>query len=187
MKILPIFLSALCAVVVTASPAFAADEKAKPEPAALVESNTLVGLIPDVKEGWKGGPITKEERQVMGVDVSRAQQTFEKIINESEAVVTIAINDFARGRAKLDSMLAEWKEETDPENYVPSRDGTRQRLATVSGFPVYEEIDPKQQYQEFNVIVADRFLVVVQASNAKPEDAIAWLKAVDFKKLAGLK
>jgi hypothetical protein len=187
MNSLPHFLRALCAIVIVASPVLAADEKAKDEGAALVDSNKLVGILPDVREGWISQEIKKSEQQIMGVQVSRADQSFKKTVNESDAVVTVAINDMARGKAKLDAMLAQWKEDTDPEDYVPSKDGTRQRLATVSGFPVYEELDPRQQYQEFNVIVADRFLVVLQAWDTRPEDAVAWLKAIDFKKLAGLK
>jgi hypothetical protein len=187
MKILPNILRTLCACAVVISPVFAADEKPKDEAVATVAGKSLIAFLPETREGWKNEAPTSEEREISGVKATCVKGAYIKPGENFDSKVSIAIADMVRGKEKLAAMLAQWKEDTDPETYVPSRDGSTEQLATASGFPAYVETSPKQAYQEFNVIVADRFLVTMQAFETRPEDAVAWLKAVNLKKLAELK
>jgi hypothetical protein len=187
MKRIQHLFHALGFALVISSPVVAAEQAAKENAPALVDSKKIMTFLPDAPGGWRSDTIQTGEGVMMDVKVNRARVTYHKTANNSEASVAIMINDMVRGRQQLDALLSRWKDDTDPETYVPSRDGSRERLATISGYPVYEELDPRQNYHEFNVIVENRFLVVVQGYDALPEDVVALLKAINFKKLAELK
>ena len=90
------------------------------------------------------------------------------------------IFDYALQRDTLGGMISGW-------NFSNESTEGWQKAVKVDGFPAFETWEEEGKKFETFVAVASRFWVHVQVTGESADDARRWVKAVDYKRLEGMK
>lgn len=142
-----------------------------------VDFRELKELLPGRLAGMRRvGDPTGERTSVFGIKVSEASADYEGRRNAS---MSVKITDLGSvkgiGRiAKLGWAMADFERETDT-GY--------ERTFTYKGFKGHEEYDREQERGQIELIVADRFVVEIDADNIKDDTLMDALKDLDIDQL----
>jgi hypothetical protein len=144
-----------------------------------VDFRRLKDLLPEELAGLRRTTHTGERSGAMGMTVSQAEADYE---GDDGASVDVKILDLAGvptfGMLGYAWMMAEVDRETET-GY--------ERTITHRGHRGYEEYDSAGRSGQFQLVVADRFMVEVRGSNVDMDRMKAAVDGLDLDALAGMR
>ena len=142
----------------------------------VVDSNVLLGYLPQALAGWTAEKPSGNTSQVGSFEVTTVADRYSK----GESCTNIEIVDYSLQREMMKSMTMGWHFSNE------NADGY-QKSVTVEGLPGYETFTAADKTTELFLVVGDRFWLHVEVRGEKPEVARAWLDRMDLKSLAAAK
>ena len=144
-----------------------------------VDFKRLLPLLPAAPAGWAlEGKPRGNTLQLGAYGMANVEAEFKKDGGAAEAKVEIF--DYALQREALGGMMSGW-------NFSNESTEGWQKSVKVDGFPGFETWEDEGKKFETFVAVAGRFWVHVQVTGEAADDARRWVKAVDLKRLDGMK
>ncbi len=178
-RCLPLLALAIAGLALPAAPARAQDPTPAESRPPAVDFKRLIPLLPTAPSGWAiVGKPRGNTLQLGAYGMANVEAEFKKDAGGIEAKVEIF--DYALQKDTLNSMISGW-------NFSNESTEGWQKSMKVDGFPGFETWEEEGKKFETFVAVAGRFWVHVQVTGEPVEDARRWVRAVDFKRLEGLK
>lgn len=143
-----------------------------------VSGDTLKALLPETLAGMKGTGASSEKNQMMGLDMSKAENNYE---GQDGASINLTITDVGNMSGTMKMGMTGWT----LAQYSRETDTGYEKTATYSGFKGMEEYNKEDKNGTIRVFVADRFIVELDGYNVTMDTLKQALNQVDLKKVAG--
>ena len=153
-------------------------ESAERAPAEPVNFRTLRELLPQEAVGLAQTNVEGSTDGAMGFSISQVEATY----GEGDAEIDLSILDYGAIPSMAMMGLGWTMADIDRES-----GSTYERTVTFGGERGYRTYDSERRSGEFNLLVADRFVVQVEGSGVDDDDLEAALRAVDLSGLADLR
>lgn len=152
------------------------DGKEKVDP---VDFRELKALLPEKAASLPRTEATGEKSGAMGFTVSTAKGKY----NEGESTVDIEIIDTGGIAGVATMAMAAWTmADIDKETTTGYEKTTK-----IDGYKAFEKYDNQSKHGEVNLLVGDRYIVNINASNVTSEQMKSVAEDIDLEKLKGLK
>jgi len=151
-----------------------------PSSIAVVDFSKLLPLLPEPPTGWTAEKAEGSTDDSSGAALSTAHRDYKKGEADNAPITSISILDSAGNPDYVATTTAAWKESS-------STDEGYAKPVTIDGNPGFETYENEGKHGTLSVMVANRYLVQIEAQGQDAKDLQEWIKRVDLKKLAQIK
>ena len=137
------------------------------------KGGALTSLLPNAIEGWTAEEPTS---QAAGAAMMGGGVSAERKYNKEESNITI--------QYMADSPLMQGVMMMFNNPMFASSDGGK--LETISGQRAIVKYNATDKNGDVKIVVANRYLITVEGSGVTKEDLVAYVKLIDFTKMAAL-
>jgi len=144
-----------------------------------VPGATLKALLPTELPGMKRTDATAERTQTMGIDMSSAEGEYSATDN-SGGNVLIKMTDTGNMSGSMRMGMSAWT----MGQYSRETDTGYEKTTTINGCKAMEKYDTQNKEGSLEILVGDRFIVVIQGYDVTMETIKQAVDKIDLKKLA---
>lgn len=156
-----------------------ADSTAAQGPAIqAVAWDALEGFIPKTAAGLPRTNTFEDKSSLGDLGFSHALGIYEK----DKKRVEIQILD-AGSKSVILSTMAPWRNNLDLNEVY--EDGS-EKTFSFDGYPAIEKVDTKNKTADFNLVMKDRFIVMIHGENVPMEELRKVMGGLDLEKLSGM-
>jgi len=138
--------------------------------------NALEGFIPKTAAGLPRTNAFEDKSSLGDLGFSHALGIYEK----DKKRVEIQILD-AGSKSVILSTMASWRNNMDLNEVY--EEGS-EKTFSYEGFPAIEKVDNKNKTADFNVVMKDRFIVMIHGEGVSLEELRKVMGSLDLKKLS---
>jgi hypothetical protein len=147
-----------------------------------VDFREMRALLPETLGGLKRVAIEGSKTNTMGINASIAKAEYQGEGDRQNQRIRVEMTDIA-GLGPMAAMAFAWANvEVDKE----TQNGY-EKTTTINGFRTMEKFDKQSKRGELDLMVANRFVVKMEAENVDMATFKQTANAIDLKKLASLK